>query len=212
MLDVCIRGGSIIDGTGAPARPGDVGVRDGRIVAIGDVDEPATRTIDAEGHVVAPGFVDVHTHYDAQAFFDTTLSPSPLHGVTTVIGGNCGFTIAPLAPEHGPYLMRMLARVEGMPLASLEQGVPWDWTSFGDYLDRIDGTLAPNAGFLVGHCAIRRLVMGEEATKGAATDEQVDQMERLLAESLAAGGLGFSSSWARTHNDAEGEMVPSRHA
>jgi N-acyl-D-aspartate/D-glutamate deacylase len=212
MLDTVIRGGTVVDGTGAPGVRADVGVRDGRVVEIGDIDERAARTIDAEGKVVAPGFVDVHTHYDAQVFWDTTLSPSPLHGVTTVIGGNCGFTIAPLAPEHGEYLMRMLARVEGMPLSSLEQGVPWDWTSFADYLDRIEGTLAPNAGFLVGHCAIRRLVMGEDATKGAASADQLEAMERLLAQSLAAGGLGFSSSWARTHNDAAGEMVPSRHA
>ncbi|MCU1429909.1 MAG: N-acyl-D-aspartate/D-glutamate deacylase [Actinomycetia bacterium] len=212
MLDVIVRGGTVVDGTGTPGRHADVGVRAGRVVAVGDIDERATREIDAEGKVVAPGFVDVHTHYDAQVFWDTTLSPSPLHGVTTVIGGNCGFTIAPLAPEHGDYLMRMLARVEGMPLTSLQQGVPWDWTSFGDYLNRIDGTLAPNAGFLVGHCAIRRLVMGEDATKGAANEDQLLQMERLLGASLAAGGLGFSSSWARTHNDAAGEMVPSRHA
>src|SRR5689334_18105106 len=201
MFDVVIRGGTVVDGTGAPGRHADVAVRDGRVVEVGDLSEGAARTVDAEGKVVAPGFVDVHTHYDAQVFWDTTLSPSPLHGVTTVIGGNCGFTIAPLAEEHGPYLMRMLARVEGMPLSSLEQGVPWDWTSFAQYLDRIDGTLAPNAGFLVGHCAIRRLVMGEDSTKGAATPEQLEQMERLLAESLRAGGLGFSSSWARTHND-----------
>jgi N-acyl-D-aspartate/D-glutamate deacylase len=212
MLDVLIRGGSIVDGTGAPARPGDVGIRDGRIVAIGEIDEPATRVIDADGKVVAPGFVDIHTHYDAQAFFDTTLSPSPLHGVTTVIGGNCGFTIAPLGPEHGDYLMRMLARVEGMSVSALAEGVPWDWKSFGEYLDKIDGTLAPNAGFLVGHSTIRRVVMGERATQEAATPEDLAAMEQLLAESLAAGGLGFSSSWARTHNDAEGDMVPSRYA
>jgi N-acyl-D-aspartate/D-glutamate deacylase len=215
MLDVIVRGGTVVDGTGAPGRHADIGVRAGRVVAVGDIDEGATEVIDAEGKVVAPGFVDVHTHYDAQVFWDTTLSPSPLHGVTTVIGGNCGFTIAPLAPdspENSEYLMRMLARVEGMPLSSLQQGVPWDWTSFGDYLNRIDGTLAPNAGFLVGHCAIRRLVMGEDSTKGAASEDQVLQMERVLGESLAAGGLGFSSSWARTHNDAAGEMVPSRHA
>jgi N-acyl-D-aspartate/D-glutamate deacylase len=212
MLDVVIRGGSIVDGSGAAPRPGTVGIRDGRIVATGEVDEPARRTIDADGKLVAPGFIDIHTHYDAQAFFDTTLSPSPLHGVTTVIGGNCGFTIAPLEPEHGDYLMRMLARVEGMSVSALAAGVPWDWKSFGDYLDRIDGTLAPNAGFLVGHSTMRRIVMGERATKEPATADDIAAMERLLGESLAAGGLGFSSSWARTHNDAEGDGVPSRYA
>jgi N-acyl-D-aspartate/D-glutamate deacylase len=145
-------------------------------------------------------------------FWDQTLSPSPLHGVTSVFGGNCGFTIAPLGPEHGEYLMKMLARVEGMPLKALEEGVPWDWTSFGEYLDRIDGTLAPNAGFLVGHSTIRRVVMGERATKGEATAEEISAMQMLLDVSLAAGGMGFSSSWARTHNDAAGDMVPSRYA
>jgi N-acyl-D-aspartate/D-glutamate deacylase len=212
MLDVLIRDGQLVDGTGAAARPGAVGIRDGRIAAVGDVDEPARRTIDAEGKVIAPGFVDVHTHYDAQAFFDTTLSPSPLHGVTTVIGGNCGFTIAPLGPEHSDYLLNMLARVEGMSTAALAAGVPWDWTSFGDYLDRIDGTLAPNAGFLVGHSTIRRVVMGERATQGPATAEDLAAMEQLLAASLQSGALGLSSSWAQTHNDAEGDMVPSRYA
>src|SRR5689334_7266443 len=212
MLDMIIRGGTVVDGTGAPGRVADVGISNGRITAIGTIDDTATRTIDAQGKVVAPGFIDIHTHYDAQVFWDTTLSPSPLHGVTTVIGGNCGFTIAPLAPEHGDYLMRMLARVEGMPLDALAAGVPWDWTSFGEYLDRIDGTLAPNAGFLVGHSTIRRVAMGERATKGEATEADLDAMRTLLHASLEAGGLGFSSSWARTHNDAAGDMVPSRYA
>ena len=158
MFDVVIRNGLVVDGTGSPGRLADVAVRDGRIVAIGEVPDKGDREIDAEGLVVAPGFVDVHTHFDAQVFWDTTLSPSPLHGVTTVISGNCGFTIAPLEPEHGDYMMRMLARVEGMPLASLQQGVPWNWRTFGEYLDAIDGSLMPNAGFLVGHSALRRTV------------------------------------------------------
>jgi N-acyl-D-aspartate/D-glutamate deacylase len=212
MLDVVIRGGTVVDGTGAPPRRADVAIQDGRCVAIGAVDDQARRTIDADGKVVAPGFVDIHTHYDAQVFWDTTLSPSPLHGVTTVVGGNCGFTIAPLAPEHGDYLMRMLARVEGMPLGALAEGVPWDWRTFAEYLDRIDGTLAPNAGFLAGHSTIRRVVMGDRATDGPATDDDLAAMQRLLDDSLAAGALGFSSSWARTHNDAAGDGVPSRYA
>ena len=163
MFDVVIRNGLVIDGTGSPGQTADVAIRDGRIVAIGEVSDNGNHEIDAEGLVVAPGFVDVHTHFDAQVFWDTTLSPSPLHGVTTVISGNCGFTIAPLEPEHGDYMMRMLARVEGMPLASLQQGVPWNWRTFGEYLDAIDGSLMPNAGFLVGHSALRRTVMGERS-------------------------------------------------
>ena len=212
MFDVVIRNGLVVDGTGNPGRTADVAIRDGRIVAIGEVSDNGNHEIDAEGLVVAPGFVDVHTHFDAQVFWDTTLSPSPLHGVTTVISGNCGFTIAPLEPEHGDYMMRMLARVEGMPLASLQQGVPWNWRTFGEYLDAIDGSLMPNAGFLVGHSALRRTVMGERSVGEFSSDDELTAMKELLAESIAAGGLGFSSSWAKTHNDAAGDAVPSRHA
>jgi N-acyl-D-aspartate/D-glutamate deacylase len=212
MLDVVITGGTVIDGTGAPGVRADVGIRDGRIVDIGTVVETAMRTIDATDQVVAPGFIDIHTHYDAQAFWDTTLSPSPLHGVTTVMGGNCGFTIAPLTPEDGDYLMRMLARVEGMPLESLQQGVPWDWRTTADYLARLDGTLMPNAGFMVGHSAIRRVVMKDEATVRPATVDELEQMKTLLRDGLAAGGMGFSSTWSSSHNDHTGTPVPSRHA
>ena len=212
MFDVVIRNGLVIDGTGSPGQTADVAIRDGRIVAIGEVSDNGNHEIDAEGLVVAPGFVDVHTHFDAQVFWDTTLSPSPLHGVTTVISGNCGFTIAPLEPDQGDYMMRMLARVEGMPLASLQQGVPWNWRTFGEYLDAIDGSLMPNAGFLVGHSALRRTVMGERSVGEFASDDELQAMKELLAESIAAGGLGFSSSWAKTHNDAAGDAVPSRHA
>ena len=183
------------------------------------IDGDATTTIDATDLIVAPGFIDIHTHYDAQAFWDTTLSPSPLHGVTTVMGGNCGFTIAPLAAGDGPvdpadadYLMRMLARVEGMPLESLQQGVPWDWTSTEQYLDRLDGTLMPNAGFLVGHSALRRVVMHDDATARESTPSELDEMKRLLRLGIAAGGMGFSSTWSSSHNDHTGVPVPSRHA
>ncbi|HQY71936.1 MAG TPA: amidohydrolase family protein, partial [Pseudomonadales bacterium] len=193
MLDMIIRGGSVIDGSGAPARLADVGIRDGRIAAIGTLTEAAREEIDATGLTVAPGFVDVHTHYDAQAFWDRTLSPSCYHGVTTVIAGNCGFSIAPLngKPEDSEYLMRMLARVEGMPLESLREGVPWNWRSFGEYLDALDGKLAINAGFMVGHSALRRHVMGARAVGSHATGAEIAAMQQLLRESIAAGGLGF---------------------
>ena len=214
MLDLIIRGGDVVDGTGAARRRADVGVKDGRIVALGQVDGEAARTIDATGKVVAPGFVDVHTHFDAQIFWDGALTPSPLHGVTTVLAGNCGFTIAPLSddPSDGDYLMRMLARVEGMPLESLREGVPWSWRTTAEYLDALEGRVGVNVGMMVGHSAIRRIVMGGDANQRAATDDEVTAMGRLLHDGLEAGGIGFSSSWARTHNDADGQMVPSRYA
>ncbi len=216
MFDVLITGGDVIDGTGAARVRADVGIRDGRIAAIGapgEFDaEGATEVIDATGLIVAPGFVDVHTHYDAQVFWDPALTPSPLHGVTTAIAGNCGFSIAPLEPSEADYLLHMLARVEGMPVASLQQGVPWSWRSFGEYLDLIDGTTAVNLGFMVGHSAIRRVVMGERAVGNEATPDDLERMKTLLREGLASGGLGFSSSQATTHSDADGDPVPSRHA
>jgi N-acyl-D-aspartate/D-glutamate deacylase len=215
MFDVVIKGGDVVDGTGGPRRRADVGIRDGRIVAVADrIDGEAATTIDATGKAVVPGFVDVHTHFDAQVFWDSALTPSPLHGVTTVLAGNCGFTIAPLTDDaaDGEYLMRMLARVEGMPLESLREGVPWSWKTTADYFDAIDGTLGVNAGFMVGHSALRRVVMGPQATARESTEEELAAMSRLLHEGIEAGGIGFSSSWARTHNDADQNMVPSRHA
>src|SRR5262245_51843361 len=194
MLDSLIRGGTLVDGTGAPARQADVGIRDGRVVAVGKVDEEAAETIDASDLVVAPGIVDPHTHYDAQLFWDTAASPSNLHGVTSVVAGNCGFTLAPLAAHDADYLRRMMAKVEGMPLPALESGVPWGWQSFGEYLGALDGRIALNVGFLVGHCALRRNVMGPESVGNEATPEQLDAMARLLHESIAAGGLGFSTT------------------
>jgi len=212
MLDVVIRGGSVVDGTGAPARHADVGIRDGCVVEIGKVTDDAAEMVDADGLVVAPGFVDPHTHYDAQLFWDAAATPSNLHGVTSMVAGNCGFTLAPLEPEDADYLRRMMAKVEGMPLPALEAGVPWSWRSFADYLDALDGRVGLNVGFLVGHCAIRRNVMGADAVGKVASDEQLDAMVRLLHESIAAGGLGLSTTLSFTHSDGDGQPVASRWA
>ena len=223
MLDCKIVGGTVVDGTGAPRVRQDVGIVDGRIVALGAIDgsgainDDARETVDATGLIVAPGFVDSHTHHDAQILWDPTASPSPFHGVTSVVGGNCGFTIAPLGPSAVgnnvvEYLLPMLSRVEGMSIDALRAGPSWDWTSFADYLGRIEGKTAVNAGFLVGHSALRRVVMGAGAVGDAADDQQVAAMCRLLADSIDGGGLGFSSSLAATHHDNDGNPVPSRFA
>ncbi len=212
MLDVVLRGGTVVDGTGAPSRRADVGLRAGRIAAVGEVDEPSRHTVDVGGRVVCPGFVDLHTHYDAQLLWDPSASPSPLHGVTTVLGGNCGFSIAPLAAGDADYIKRMMAVVEGIPIGALEGGGPWDWVTFGEYLAHLDSRIAVNAGFLAGHSTIRRAVMGDAATSATASPAQLAAMIDLLEAAVSDGALGLSSSLGEGHVDGDGRPVPSRAA
>ncbi|WP_328312273.1 D-aminoacylase [Streptomyces sp. NBC_00442] len=218
MLDHLIKGATLVDGTGAPARLADVGIRAGRIAVVagpGGVTEGAVTSEDATGLVLAPGFVDPHTHYDAQLFWDPYATPSMNHGVTTVAGGNCGFTLAPLhpdRPEDADYTRRMMSKVEGMSLKALEEGVSWGWSGFGEYLDALDGRIAVNAGFMVGHCALRRHVMGPDAVGGQPSPEQLDAMLALLHDAMDAGAWGLSTTQSSTHSDGDGKPVASRHA
>ena len=218
MSEILIKGGTIIDGTGSDRYVADLAISDGHIVAMGTADTPdlaidAADTIDATGHIVCPGFIDPHTHYDAQIFWDPHASPSNIHGVTTAIMGNCGFTLAPTkTAEDVDYIKAMMVKVEGMPPEALDEGVTWDFHSFAEYLDRLEGKVGINIGSLVGHCALRRAVMGEEATAGEASEAQITEMQGLLEESIEAGGLGFSTTRAYTHSDGDGIPAPSRHA
>jgi N-acyl-D-aspartate/D-glutamate deacylase len=212
MLDHLIKNVTVVDGTGAPAFTADVGILSGRIAAVGKITTEARTREDASGLVLAPGFVDPHTHYDAQLFWDPYATPSLNHGVTTVAAGNCGFTLAPLRPEDADYTRRMMAKVEGMSLVALEEGAPWTWRGFGEYLDALEGRIAVNAGFMVGHCAIRRYVMGAEAVGGQPSAEQLDAMVRVLHDAMDAGAWGLSTTQSSTHSDGDGQPVASRHA
>ncbi|HZQ86230.1 MAG TPA: amidohydrolase family protein [Acidimicrobiales bacterium] len=206
--DLVVRGGTVVDGTGAPARRADVAVTGGRIVEVGTVEGRGRREVDADGLTVTPGFIDIHTHYDAQLHFEPTASPSSWHGVTTVLTGNCGFTFAPAKEEDLGWLLQMLSRVEGMSPAALEQGVTFRGGSFADFLDGLSGRVAVNVGANVGHCALRRWVMGDEASERAATTSEVDAMCALLQRSLDEGAIGFTSSQLDLHVAHDGRPVP----
>ena len=211
--DIVIRGGSLVDGTGAPARTSDIAITDGVVSDIGDGLD-GRRVLEAGGNVVAPGFIDIHTHYDAQVFWDPALTPSCWHGVTSVVAGNCGFSIAPVRPEHRELLVRTLQHVEDMAPDTLFEGVPWtDFETFPQYFDAIErrGTLL-NYACYVGHTAVRIYVMGEAGYEKEATDDDVRGMQRVIAEALDAGAAGFATSASPTHNGDRGRPVPSRIA
>jgi N-acyl-D-aspartate/D-glutamate deacylase len=212
MLDLLIKGGTVVDGTGAPARTADVGVRDGRVTDIGPIDDDAARTIDADGLLVTPGFVDIHTHYDAQLHWDPTASPASWHGVTTLLTGNCGFTIAPAKPDDLEWLLLMLSRVEGMSADALAAGVTFRGGSLGDFLGGLDGAVGVNVGANVGHCAVRRYVMGDDASERTATDDEIAAMQDLVRAAMRDGAIGFTSSQLELHVAHDGRGVPSNHA
>ena len=207
-----IRGGTVVDGTGGPRRRADVTIRDGRIVEIGEGLD-GDREIDASGHVVAPGFIDIHTHYDAQVFWDPALTPSCFHGVTTVVAGNCGFSIAPTRPEDRRLIADTLQKVEDMDPASLMAGIPWEFESFPEYLTAVErrGSVLNFAAFM-GHTPLRIYVMGEEASQRVAHDDEVGEMAHLVREAMEAGAAGFATSLAITHLGADGRPIPSRVA
>ncbi len=210
--DLLIKNGTVVDGTGLPGFQADIAVRDGRIERIGRVEGSAARTIDAEGKVVTPGFIDVHTHYDVQLDWDPVASPSMQHGVTTVLTGNCGFTLYPAKPEDVDWLAGMLTRVEGMSREAMAEGFKWAGGSFAEYWARLEGKLGLNVGGYVGHCAIRRMVMGDDASEREATAEEIDGMKQLLRESMEQGAVGFSTSQLDLHVGEDGRGVPSNHA
>jgi N-acyl-D-aspartate/D-glutamate deacylase len=213
--DLKIMGGEIIDGTGAPRYRGDVGIKAGRIVALGRVEGPAARTIDAGGLAVSPGFVDVHTHYDAQVMWDPMLTVSPWHGVTSAVLGNCGFGIAPTRPQHRDLILRTLERVEGMTLSALQAGLgaQWGFESFPDYMDALERRgIAINVAVLAGHTPIRLYVMGAEAVERTARPDEVAAMKTLVRDAIDAGAIGFATSTSTIHIGFDNKPVPSRLA
>ena len=209
MYDLLIRDGLVVDGSGMPAFHADVGIERGKVTEIGRLGGPAKRTIDADGRAVAPGFIDNHCHFDAQVTWDPLCTFSPNHGVTTVIFGNCSLGLAPARPDDHEALAMMLSRVEAIPMESLEAGVPWGWATFPEYLDVLDRRLGVNAGVLMGHSAVRRYVMGEDAyDREAATGPELEAMKAIVREGVTEGALGLSFDRNTGHLDLLGRRIP----
>lgn len=214
MLDLVIAGGALVDGTGGPARRADVGVKGGRIVVVGDVDEPAQRTLDAAGAIVTPGFVDLHAHYDGQVTWDDELAPSVWHGATTTVFGNCGVGFAPVRKSDRQRLVSLMEGVEDIPGTALHEGIRWDWESFPEYLDALAKTPRTiDVAAHVPHDALRVFTMGQRAVVGsAATDEDIATMKRALREALEAGAIGFSTGRTDNHRANDGSETPAADA
>ncbi len=212
-LDLLIRNGTIVDGSGAARYRGDVGIKDGRIVEIGRIRAVAERTLDADGLIVAPGFIDGHTHMDAQVAWDRIGSCSCWHGVTTVIMGNCGFALAPCKPEEREWFARCLTAVEDIPTEAMLAGIDWTWETFPEYLATVDRLpKAINYGAYIGHSALRMYVMGRRALSEKATEDDLARMAEAVKEAIRAGAMGFSSSRATTHVTPDNTPVASRIA
>ena len=210
MYDSIVRNGTIIDGTGSERYVADIAIKDGKIAKIGQITESAQTEIDAQGKIVTPGWVDIHTHYDGQATWDPLLAPSSWHGVTTVVMGNCGVGFAPVKPKDRDFLIELMEGVEDIPGAALSEGIDWQWESFPEYLDTLEKLpRAIDVAAQVPHGAVRAYVMGERCnTDYAPTAEEVEQMAALVREGVAAGALGFSSSKTLLHKDVHGEYMP----
>jgi N-acyl-D-amino-acid deacylase len=215
VFDLIVRGGVVVDGTGAPRRVADIAIRDGRIVEVGPaIDGDAVETIDASGLVVTPGFVDIHTHYDGQATWDELLEPTSGHGVTTVVMGNCGVGFAPVRPGQEEWLVQLMEGVEDIPGTALHEGITWGWESFPEYLDTLESRrYSMDIAAYVGHGPVRAYVMGERGARNEpATPEDIAEMGRLVSEAIAAGAIGFSTSRTLNHRARDGEPVPGTFA
>jgi N-acyl-D-aspartate/D-glutamate deacylase len=211
--DIVVRGGTIVDGTGAEPFTGDIGIGGGRIAEIGKIASKGTREIDAEGHVVSPGFIDLHTHLDAQIGWDPDLTPISWHGVTTALMGNCGVTFAPCKPKDREFLAAMMESVEDIPRQAIMSGLPWTWENYGDYLNTLD-TLRPgiNVAGLVGHSAVRYYVMGERSFAEQASDDEKKQMADIVAKAIDSGAIGFSTNRFAPHKAPDGRSIPGTFA
>ena len=213
-IDLVIRSGSVVDGTGSPAFTADIAVEGDRIVEVGKVDSKGKREIDADGQIVTPGFVDIHTHLDAQLAWDPIASPSCWHGVTSVVLGNCGVTFAPVSKDGATVLAEMMESVEDIPAESILNGLSWNWSSYGEYLEEIAALpKGVNVGGMVGHCAVRLAAMGERSLdETPATSEDIEKMVPMVKEALDSGALGFSTSRTFLHKVPDGRFVPGTHA